>query len=80
MMEAGDVWLVTVSSACLQGHIQTIGILVAEKTELLGSLAQADQACRNKTAELEAYAHKLKKLHETVADHQAQLAVATTNR
>lgn len=44
----------------LQNHIQTVGILVGEKTELSAMLSQAQTSCKQKTLELEQLQERLK--------------------
>ncbi|OQV19489.1 hypothetical protein BV898_06480 [Hypsibius exemplaris] len=57
----------------LTSHIQTIGILVAEKTELQAALTQADFIAKKKASEADNYAAKLSELHEKMTHHERSL-------
>ncbi|XP_055336812.1 golgin subfamily A member 2-like [Paramacrobiotus metropolitanus] len=57
----------------LNGHIQTIGILVAEKTELQAALTRADHMAKKKAVEAEGYANKLAELRLTLTECERRL-------
>ncbi|XP_074655703.1 golgin subfamily A member 2-like [Tubulanus polymorphus] len=52
----------------LQVHIQTIGILVAEKSELQSSLSQSQKSAQQRLDELEVLSGRLKASRQRVAD------------
>lgn len=52
----------------LQCHIQTVGLLVAEKTELSASLSQFEMTCKQKNSECEELQARLKTSRSRVAD------------
>ncbi|XP_064458632.1 golgin subfamily A member 2-like [Ornithodoros turicata] len=58
----------------LQVHIQTIGILVAEKTELQSALNQMQQTAKQKAVETEELQGRLKALRERNADMERRLS------
>ncbi|XP_052790929.1 golgin subfamily A member 2-like [Mya arenaria] len=58
----------------LQVHIQTIGILVAEKTELQSQLAQAQKIGEQRQGDLEDLTGRLKTSKQRVADLERTLA------
>uniref|UniRef100_T1IVN4 Golgin subfamily A conserved domain-containing protein n=1 Tax=Strigamia maritima TaxID=126957 RepID=T1IVN4_STRMM len=62
----------------LQVHIQTIGILVAEKTELQSSLNQSQQSAKQKAAEAEEFQGRLKASRQRVVDIEKDLASTQT--
>lgn len=57
----------------LQNHIQTIGVLVAEKTELSAMLSQAQSTCKQKTTELEELHEKVKSATTKIFNLEAEL-------
>lgn len=61
----------------LQVHIQTIGILVAEKTELQSSLSQYQQTAKQKAGEVEEFQGRLKASRQRVSDLERELATTT---
>ncbi|GAB6024402.1 hypothetical protein CHUAL_009567 [Chamberlinius hualienensis] len=61
----------------LQVHIQTIGILVAEKTELQSGLSQCQQTAKHKAAEVEGLQGRLKASRQQVAELERELATNT---
>jgi golgin subfamily A member 2 len=63
----------------IQSHIQTIGILVAEKTELQAALTHADSVAKKKAAEADGYAAKLSNLHEKLTHHERSLNQSSLN-
>lgn len=58
----------------LQVHIQTIGILVAEKTELQSALNQMQQTAKQKAVETEELQGRLKALRERNAEMERRLS------
>lgn len=62
----------------LQVHIQTIGILVAEKTELQSSLTQSQQSAKQKAAEVEEFQGRLRGSRQRVADLERELGNITS--
>lgn len=62
-----------------QGHIQTIGILVAEKTELQAAVTQADYIAKRKAAEADDYANKLKDLHRKLTSYEQKFGESAHN-
>ncbi|XP_062616382.1 golgin subfamily A member 2-like [Saccostrea cucullata] len=61
----------------LQVHIQTIGILVAEKTELQSQLSQSQKIAAQRLSEIEDISSRLKTSRQRVGDLERSLA--TTN-
>ncbi|KAM7282458.1 golgin subfamily A member 2-like [Ixodes scapularis] len=57
----------------LQVHIQTIGILVAEKTELQSALSQSQQTAKQKAVEMEELQGRLKAAREKNTDLERKL-------
>ncbi|XP_059514180.1 golgin subfamily A member 2 isoform X6 [Myotis daubentonii] len=64
----------------LQVHIQTIGILVSEKTELQTALAHTQQAARQKTGEAEDLAGLLQSSQQRVGDLERTLCAVSTQQ
>ncbi|XP_066223122.1 golgin subfamily A member 2 isoform X1 [Saccopteryx leptura] len=64
----------------LQIHIQTIGILVSEKTELQTALAHTQQAARQKTGEAEDLAGLLQSAQQRVGDLERTLCSVSTQQ
>ncbi|KAM7093021.1 golgin subfamily A member 2 isoform 2-T2 [Molossus nigricans] len=64
----------------LQIHIQTIGILVSEKTELQTALAHTQQAARQKTGEAEDLAGLLQSSQQRVGDLERTLCAVSTQQ
>ncbi|XP_056206843.1 golgin subfamily A member 2-like isoform X2 [Falco biarmicus] len=58
----------------LQVHIQTIGILVSEKSELQAALAHTQQAARQKSGEAESFAARLRSSRQRVLELERTLA------
>lgn len=58
----------------LQNHIQTIGILVGEKTELSAMLSQAQTSSKQKTVELEELQEKLKNSNNKISALEGELS------
>ncbi|RZC34772.1 golgin subfamily A member 2-like, partial [Asbolus verrucosus] len=59
----------------LQCHIQTVGILVAEKAELVANLSQFQMAAKQKTADCEELQGRLKTSRSRVADLEREVAI-----
>ncbi|XP_063917871.1 golgin subfamily A member 2 [Zophobas morio] len=59
----------------LQCHIQTVGILVAEKTELVANLSQFQLAAKQKTSECEELQGRLKTSRSRVADLEREIVL-----
>ncbi|XP_066143478.1 golgin subfamily A member 2-like isoform X2 [Euwallacea fornicatus] len=57
----------------LQNHLQTIGLLVAEKTELSSNLSQYEMTCKQKTTDCEELQARLKASRSRVADMEREL-------
>ncbi|XP_054713090.1 golgin subfamily A member 2-like, partial [Uloborus diversus] len=57
----------------LQVHIQTIGILVAEKTELQSSLSLSQQSAKQKAGEVEELQGRLRALRQRTSDLDREL-------
>ncbi|CAG9768682.1 unnamed protein product [Ceutorhynchus assimilis] len=57
----------------LQTHLQTIGLLVAEKTELSSNLSQYEINCNQKTSECEELQARLKASRSRVADLEREV-------
>ncbi|XP_066258527.1 golgin subfamily A member 2-like [Euwallacea similis] len=57
----------------LQNHLQTIGLLIAEKTELSSNLSQYEITCRQKTTDCEELQARLKASRSRVADMEREL-------
>lgn len=57
----------------LQFHIQTVGLLVAEKTELSASLSQLELSCKQKNSECEELQARLKASRSRVADLEREV-------
>lgn len=57
----------------LQTHLQTIGLLVAEKTELSSNLSQYEISCKQKIAECEELQARLRASRTRVADLEREL-------
>ncbi|XP_037374364.1 LOW QUALITY PROTEIN: golgin subfamily A member 2-like [Talpa occidentalis] len=64
----------------LQSHIQTIGILVSEKTELRAALADAQQAARQKAGESEELVGRLQSACLHVGELECMLSAVSTHR
>ncbi|XP_032490072.1 golgin subfamily A member 2 isoform X9 [Phocoena sinus] len=64
----------------LQVHIQTIGILVSEKTELQTALAHTQQAARQKAEELEDLANCLRSSRQRVGELERTLSAVSTQQ
>lgn len=65
----------------LQVHIQTIGILVAEKTELQSSLSQTQQIAKQKAAEIDEFQGRLKGARQRIVDLEREYNnTATSNQ
>ncbi|XP_075557583.1 golgin subfamily A member 2-like isoform X1 [Dermacentor variabilis] len=62
----------------LQVHIQTIGILVAEKTELQSALSQSQQTAKQKAVETEELQGRLKALRERNGDLERKLSTVSS--
>ncbi|XP_022256148.1 golgin subfamily A member 2-like [Limulus polyphemus] len=58
----------------LQVHIQTIGILVAEKTELQSSLSQSQQTAKQKAVEIEELQGRLRASRQRVSDLEKEIS------
>ncbi|XP_071495907.1 golgin subfamily A member 2-like [Diadema antillarum] len=63
----------------LQVHIQTIGILVSEKSDLQGALNQLQSGFKQKTDEVENLASRLQVSRQRVAELERGLASATNS-
>ncbi|XP_033732612.1 golgin subfamily A member 2-like isoform X1 [Pecten maximus] len=63
----------------LQVHIQTIGILVAEKTELLSQLNQSQKIAEQRFNEIEEYSGRLKASRQRVADLERNLSTSNNS-
>uniref|UniRef100_A0A8D1DDK4 Golgin A2 n=1 Tax=Sus scrofa TaxID=9823 RepID=A0A8D1DDK4_PIG len=64
----------------LQVHIQTIGILVSEKTELQTALAHTQQAARQKAGESENLASRLQSSRQRVGELERTLSAVSTQQ
>ncbi|KAF5928217.1 hypothetical protein HPG69_016590 [Diceros bicornis minor] len=64
----------------LQVHIQTIGILVSEKTELQTALAHTQQAARQKAGESEDLASRLQSSRQRVGELERTLSAVSTQQ
>ncbi|KAG8512771.1 Golgin subfamily A member 2 [Galemys pyrenaicus] len=64
----------------LQVHIQTIGILVSEKTELQTALAHTQQAARQKAGESEELAGRLQSTRQRVGELERTLSAVSTQQ
>uniref|UniRef100_A0A8C5PT53 Golgin subfamily A conserved domain-containing protein n=1 Tax=Leptobrachium leishanense TaxID=445787 RepID=A0A8C5PT53_9ANUR len=64
----------------LQVHIQTIGILVSEKSELQTALSYTQQAARQKTAESEDLAVRLQSARQRVTELERTLSSISTQQ
>ncbi|XP_074067146.1 golgin subfamily A member 2 isoform X7 [Macrotis lagotis] len=64
----------------LQVHIQTIGILVSEKTELQTALAHTQQAARQKSGESEDLANRLQSSRQRVGELERTLSSVSTQQ
>ncbi|XP_057577211.1 golgin subfamily A member 2 isoform X2 [Hippopotamus amphibius kiboko] len=64
----------------LQVHIQTIGILVSEKTELQTALAHTQQAARQKAGESEELANRLQSSRQRVGELERTLSAVSTQQ
>ncbi|XP_038601320.1 golgin subfamily A member 2 isoform X2 [Tachyglossus aculeatus] len=64
----------------LQVHIQTIGILVSEKTELQAALAHTQQAARQKAGESEDLAGRLQTSRQRVGELERTLSSVSTQQ
>ncbi|XP_068409903.1 golgin subfamily A member 2 isoform X6 [Eschrichtius robustus] len=64
----------------LQVHIQTIGILVSEKTELQTALAHTQQAARQRAGESEDLAHRLQSSRQRVGELERTLSAVSTQQ
>ncbi|KAM6431294.1 golgin subfamily A member 2 isoform 2-T2 [Liasis olivaceus] len=64
----------------LQVHIQTIGILVSEKSELQTALAHTQQAARQKAGEAEDLATRLQSSRQRVSDVEYTLSSLSTQQ
>ncbi|GAV00217.1 hypothetical protein RvY_11099 [Ramazzottius varieornatus] len=63
----------------LNNHIQTIGVLVAEKTELQAALSQMETTAKKKAVEVETLNSKLSRLHEEMSDKERSLNSTSVN-
>lgn len=63
----------------LQVHIQTIGILVAEKTELQSQLSQSQKIAAQRLSEIEDISSRLKTSRQRVGDLERSLATANNS-
>lgn len=63
----------------LQVHIQTIGILVAEKTELQSQLSQSQKIASQRLSEIEDISSRLKTSRQRVGDLERSLATANNS-
>ncbi|XP_036384544.1 golgin subfamily A member 2 isoform X4 [Megalops cyprinoides] len=64
----------------LQVHIQTIGILVSEKSELQTALAYTQQAARQKTGEAEDLSNRLQSTKQRVSELERTLSSVSTQQ
>ncbi|XP_026100218.1 golgin subfamily A member 2-like isoform X3 [Carassius auratus] len=64
----------------LQVHIQTIGILVSEKSELQTALSYTQQAARHKTAEAEDLSSRLQLSKQRVSELERTLSSVSTQQ
>ncbi|XP_032721855.1 golgin subfamily A member 2 isoform X1 [Lontra canadensis] len=64
----------------LQVHIQTIGILVSEKTELQTALAHTQQAARQKAGESEDLASRLQSSRQRIGELERTLSAVSTQQ
>uniref|UniRef100_A0A9J7XKB3 Golgin A2 n=1 Tax=Cyprinus carpio carpio TaxID=630221 RepID=A0A9J7XKB3_CYPCA len=64
----------------LQVHIQTIGILVSEKSELQTALSYTQQAARHKTAEAEDLSSRLQASKQRVSELERTLSSVSTQQ
>uniref|UniRef100_A0A8D0HFF6 Golgin subfamily A conserved domain-containing protein n=1 Tax=Sphenodon punctatus TaxID=8508 RepID=A0A8D0HFF6_SPHPU len=64
----------------LQVHIQTIGILVSEKSELQTALAHTQQAARQKTGEAEDLAARIQSSRQRVSELERTLSSLSTQQ
>uniref|UniRef100_A0A669CJ53 Golgin A2 n=2 Tax=Oreochromis niloticus TaxID=8128 RepID=A0A669CJ53_ORENI len=64
----------------LQVHIQTIGILVAEKSELQTALQYTQQAARQKTAEAEELNNRLQSTRQRVSELERTLSSVSSQQ
>lgn len=64
----------------LQVHIQTIGILVSEKSELQTALQYTQQAARQKTADAEEYNSRLQATKQRVSELERTLSSVSTQQ
>ncbi|OWF50521.1 golgin subfamily A member 2-like isoform X2 [Mizuhopecten yessoensis] len=63
----------------LQVHIQTIGILVAEKTELQSQLNQSQKIAEQRFKEIEEYSGRLKASRQRVADLERDFSTSNNS-
>ncbi|XP_014856400.1 PREDICTED: golgin subfamily A member 2 isoform X1 [Poecilia mexicana] len=64
----------------LQVHIQTIGILVSEKSELQTALQYTQQAARQKSAEAEEFNNRLQTTKQRVSELERTLSTVSTQQ
>ncbi|XP_035248133.1 golgin subfamily A member 2 isoform X4 [Anguilla anguilla] len=64
----------------LQVHIQTIGILVSEKSELQTALSYTQQAARQKTGEAEEFSNRLQSSKQRVSELERTLSSVSTQQ
>ncbi|XP_066568954.1 golgin subfamily A member 2 isoform X3 [Amia ocellicauda] len=64
----------------LQVHIQTIGILVSEKSELQTALSYTQQAARQKSGEAEDLSNRLQSTRQRVAELERTLSSVSTQQ
>nr|XP_055054262.1 golgin subfamily A member 2 isoform X4 [Misgurnus anguillicaudatus] len=64
----------------LQVHIQTIGILVSEKSELQTALSYTQQAARQKTAEAEDLSSRLQASKQRISELERTLSTVSTQQ
>ncbi|XP_077162811.1 golgin subfamily A member 2 isoform X1 [Paroedura picta] len=64
----------------LQVHIQTIGILVSEKSELQTALAHTQQAARQKSGEVEDLASRLQSSRQRISELEHTLSTISTQQ
>lgn len=76
----GGVWEVENLREQLQVHIQTIGILVAEKSELDSKLTHSDHALKRKAEEVNELEGRLSASRQRVREVEASLAEAASQR
>ncbi|XP_045134114.1 golgin subfamily A member 2-like isoform X2 [Portunus trituberculatus] len=78
--KGGGAWEVESLREQLQVHIQTIGILVAEKSELESKLTQTDHVRKRKAEEVNELEGRLSASRQRVREVEAKLAEVTSDR